>query len=424
MQFSAVRVRTDDMSDATTEAPAGAGRASANAPAAAQAMTVLLIVPTLDAGAAASNVRDIVDILTRAGHRAVVVARDGREAGVADGSGAGWISLDVATVNPAVMLANVPRLVRIVRERGCQIVHAHGRAGAWSAYLATRIAGRPLVTTWYKGFREQNLLKRAYNGVMARGERVVAVSEQMAELVRERYRTAPERLRVVPISIDTMHFDPAAVTPQRIEAVRREWGFAARTRVLLVAGRMLRRKGHHVVVEAARRLKSLGLKDFVCLFASQDAGTRYAGELWDLVLATDTSDVVRLAGPLGDMSAAYAAATVVVSPAVQQEGVQRVMLEAQAMARPVIVSDLGAGADLVLAPPSVPEDRMTGLRFSAGDAAALAAAVVRLLSMPDAERAAMGVRGRAWVGGNFDSATVAAQTLDLYSGALRAPRAP
>ena len=48
------------------------------------------------------------------------------------------------------------------------------------------------------------------------------------------------------------------------------------------------------------------------------------------------------------MPAAYAAASVVVSAAVQPEGLQRAILEAQAMGRPVIVSDLGAGADVVL----------------------------------------------------------------------------
>ena len=87
-----------------------------------------------------------------------------------------------------------------------------------------------------------------------------------------------------------------------------------------------------------------------------------------------------------------------VSAAVQPEGLQRALLEAQAMARPVIVSELGAGPDVVLAPPAVPHDRMTGLRFSTGDDAALAAALIRLFSMPECTRSgAIGARGRDWV---------------------------
>ena len=197
--------------------------------------------------------------------------------------------------------------------------------------------------------------------------------------------------------------------------MRNAWGVQPDFKVILVVGRMLRRKGHHVVVDAVRRLKEMGLKDFMCVFVGEDQGkSRYSGELWDLVLATGTTDVIRMAGATDDLPAALAAATVVVNAAIQPEGLQRAILEAEAMAKPVVVSDLGAGPDAVLAPPAVTEDRMTGLRFSAGDSVALAAAVVRLFSLPPAARAAIGARGRAWVMANFNTSAAAEPTLRLY----------
>ena len=195
--------------------------------------------------------------------------------------------------------------------------------------------------------------------------------------------------------------------------------------MILVVGRIVRRKGHHVVVKAAQRLKECGFKDFLCVFVGEDRGrTHYTGELWDLVLSTGTMDVIRMAAPVSDMPAAYAAATVVVSAAVQPEGLQRAILEAQAMARPVLVSDLGAGPDIVLTPPAVPENRITGLRFPAGDDAALAAALLRLFSMPEPTRRAMGARGRDWVLGHFNAETVAEQTLRLYDEIAGRGKAP
>ena len=104
----------------------------------------------------------------------------------------------------------------------------------------------------------------------------------------------------------------------------------------------------------------------------------------------------------------------VVSAAIQPEGLQRAILEAQAMAKPVIVSDLGAGPDVVLAPPTVAEDRMTGLRFVSGDHAALAAAAIRLFSLPEPARNAVGTRGRAWVVAHFNALAVTGPTLALY----------
>jgi glycosyltransferase involved in cell wall biosynthesis len=378
-------------------------------------MTILIVVPTLDGGAADVGALGLVRILTAAGHRAIVASQAGRLVADVTAAGGEFVALDLASNNPLRMLRNAAMLNRIARERQCDAIHALGRSAAWSAYLAARLRGIPFVTSWYKGFRDQNIFKHLYNGVMARGDRVVAVSEQIAQLINDRYGMPWERIAVVPSSIDLERFDPAEVARERVETMRHAWGIKRDTKVILIVGRIVRRKGHHVVVKTAKRLKDMGLKDFLCVFVGEDRGrTHYTGELWDLVLSTGTMDVIRMAAPVSDMPAAYAAASVVVSAAVQPEGLQRAILEAQAMARPVVVSDLGAGPDVVLTPPAVPESRITGLRFHAGDDAALAATLLRLFSLPEPARRAMGARGRDWVLGHFDAPVVAQQTLRLY----------
>jgi glycosyltransferase involved in cell wall biosynthesis len=99
---------------------------------------------------------------------------------------------------------------------------------------------------------------------------------------------------------------------------------------------------------------------------------------------------------------------------IQLEGSQRSLLEAMAMARPVIASDLAAGPDTVLAPPAVTEDRMTGFTFRSGDDQDLAAALIRLLSAPESGRVAMGRRGRDHTLAQFAAEDAAAQMLALY----------
>jgi glycosyltransferase involved in cell wall biosynthesis len=379
-------------------------------------LTVLIVVPTLDGGAADAGAVELVRILQNAGHRTVVASRAGRLAADVTSAGAEFVALDTGTNNPVAILSNAAALSRLVRDKKCDVIHAFGRAGAWSALIAAKLRGIPFVTSWYKGFQEQNFLKRLYNSVMARGARVFAVSDQIAQLINDRYGTPWDKIAVVPCSIDFDRFDPAHVTHARIDAVRNSWGVKPETKVILVTGRIIRRKGHHVVVKAVRRLKDMGLKDFLFVFVGEDRGrTHYTGELWDQVLATGTMDVIRMAAPVSDMPAAYAASCVVVSGAVQPEGVQRALLEAQAMARPVVVSDLAAGPDVVLTAPAVPEGRVTGLRFPSGDEAALATALLRLLFLSEPARNAMGRRGREWVLGHFDGDGVAAQTLRLYS---------
>jgi len=386
------------------------------APSDTRPLTVLITVPTIEGGAADEGAVDLAAILAGAGHHPIVVSTGGRlEQRVAD-TGAEFIRLDVASRNPSRIARNAAKLFSLARVRGCDVVHAHGRTAAWSAFAAARMAGVPFLTSWYKGFRDQNALKHLYNGIMARGERVITPSDQIAELIVARHRASWDRIAVIPSAIDIGQFDPTALTIERISAVRASWGAKSDTKVILVPGRVLRRKGHHVAVQAARQLKELGLKNFLFVLAGEDDGrSRYLGELWDLVLETGTTDVVRMARSPIDKPAAYGAAAAVVSAAVQPEGVQRAILEALAMARPVVVSDLAAGPDIVQAPPAVPEARMTGLRFAAGDDEGLAAALVQVLSMPDATRRAIGRRGREWVASHCAPATVASQILAVYA---------
>ena len=81
----------------------------------------------------------------------------------------------------------------------------------------------------------------------------------------------------VSCSIDLERFNPEVVT--RNVSRPCVWGFHRDTKVILVTGRILRRKGHHVVVRAAQRLKEMGLRFFSAFFVGEDRGrTCYTGE--------------------------------------------------------------------------------------------------------------------------------------------------
>ena len=224
-------------------------------------LTVMIAVPTLETGAADEDAVELARTLTSAGHRAVVVSRGGRLEGDLAACGGQLVRLDVASINPVVIARNAFVLARLIRRRHCGVVHALARAPGWSGYAAARMTGVAFLTTWYGGFRDQNLFKHAYNGVMARGEQVIAMSDQIADIIAERHRVAADRIIVIPSHIDITRFDPARIAAERVDAARAAWGVGPGTRVIMVVGRILRRKGHHVIVRAARRLKDMGLRD-------------------------------------------------------------------------------------------------------------------------------------------------------------------
>jgi glycosyltransferase involved in cell wall biosynthesis len=419
---TAARTLLDERADFAGASSAPHEAALARPALARRPLTVLIAVPTLETGDADEGAIDLARTLTAAGHRALVVSCGGRLEGELTACGAQLVRLDMASINPVIIARNAFVLARLIRQRHCGVVHALARAPGWSAYAAARMTGVPFLTTWYGVFRDQNPFKHAYNGVMARGEQVIAMSDQIADIIAERHRVAAERIVVIPSHIDISRFDPTRTGPERVDASRDAWGVGPGTRVIMVVGRILRRKGHHVIVRAARRLKDMGLRDFAFVLVGEDnGGSSYSGELWDMVMATKTTDVIRIAGPPADEPAAYLAATAVISAAIQLESPQRSLLEAMAMARPVIVSDLAAGSDTVLAPPAVTEDRMTGWRFRSGDDAELAATLIRLLSASEGTRLAVGRRGRERVKSLFASEAAPDQMLAVYTEIARPP---
>jgi glycosyltransferase involved in cell wall biosynthesis len=114
------------------------------------------------------------------------------------------------------------------------------------------------------------------------------------------------------------------------------------------------------------------------------------------------------------MPAALMLADVVVSTSLEPEGFGRTVIEAQAMGRPVVVTDHGGAAETV-------EHLVTGWRIPPGDAAALAAALDHALQLSPEDRQALGERARAAVCANYTTAAMQAATLEVYREVLVSP---
>jgi len=169
--------------DTDIEIPVTSPKAVGEVVAFSRPLTVLVLAPTLHAGAADAGAVDLVRILRGAGHRVLVASNGGRLEDEIAEAGAEFIRLDVADFNPIFIARAAFALTRVVRRDRYDVVHAHGRAAAWAGLVVSRATGVPLITTWHKGYREQNIFKRLWNSSMVRGVRVIAVSDQIAELI-------------------------------------------------------------------------------------------------------------------------------------------------------------------------------------------------------------------------------------------------
>jgi glycosyltransferase involved in cell wall biosynthesis len=308
---------------------------------------VLQVLPRLVTGGVERGTVEVAQALTDAGWKAVVASEGGPMVREVTRAGAIHVELPVASKNPWTMRQNVKRLEAVIREHGVDIVHARSRAPAWSALAAANRTGAKFMTTFHGTY---NLgwfgLKHIYNSVMTKGERVIAISEFIAEHARRVYGVAPEKIRVVYRGVDLKKFDPVRVSPERIIQLAHKWRLPDGYPVIMLPGRLTRWKGQEVLIRA---LAELGRHDVRCLLVGSDQGrTGYRQELVDLIRSLGLTDVVHIVDECNDMPAAYMLTDVAVSASTDPEAFGRVVAEAQAMGRPVIATDHGAPRETIL----------------------------------------------------------------------------
>jgi glycosyltransferase involved in cell wall biosynthesis len=251
-------------------------------------------------------------------------------------------------------------------------------------------------------------LKHRYNSVMAKGERVIAISNFVAEHVAEVYGVGSDRLRTIPRGVDLDIFDPRQVTGARMANLAREWRLPDGAPVVMLPGRLTRWKGGLDFVAA---IAALARRDIFGVIVGSEQRRGFHRELEAAIESRGLGGVLRIVEDCNDMPAAYMLADVVVSASTAAEGFGRVIVEAQAMGRPVVATDHGGARETIV--PGV-----TGWLVRAGDTVALAGAIGAALSLTPADRWRLSQRAIAHIAAHFTREEMCAKTIAVYEELL------
>jgi glycosyltransferase involved in cell wall biosynthesis len=379
--------------------------------------TILQIVPKLEAGGVERTTLEVAEALAAAGARALVAANGGRWVSELQALGGEFIEFPADTKNPALMASATLRLRNLIRREGVDIVHARSRAPAWVAWLATRQTRTPFLTTFHSAYSSDSAIKSRYNSIMARGDVVIANSAFTASHILERYPEAASRLSTIPRGVDLRAFTPDGVTCARVRALREAWGAAPDQRIILLPARLTRRKGHLVLIDAARRLREQ-TRDCLFVLAGDGGSLAYEKEIDKAAASAGLADRVRRVGYCDDMPAAYVAAAAVVVPSQEPEAFGRVSVEAQAMGALTLVADHGAARETVRAAPDCAANERTGWRVKPDSVQAWADTLMEALTLGAAARDAQATRARQYVRQTYSIERMCARTLNLYERIL------
>lgn len=368
---------------------------------------ILQLLPTLVSGGVERGTIDVANALYEQGMTPLVASNGGPLVERLEASGARHITLPIHKKNLFVMLRMVGAIEELCKTEGVDIIHARSRVPAWAGYFAAKRLGIPFITTFHSYHSHKTALKRFYNGVMGKGAHVIAISHFMKAHMMDVYGIAERKITIIPRGTDIDYFNPDRVSKEDREHLRDVWGVPKEKRLILVPGRLSRKKGQRYLLNA---LAALDSSIYHCVFLGQFTGHgRYLKQVQKLIDRYELP--VTFQSHTDDMATAYAASDVVIYPSIIPEAFGRVPSESQAMRRPVITLNHGGAAETV-------QHNQTGLLVPPKDIKAMTHAVKQLLDATLEENMAMGEKGRAYISKHFSLEGMTQSTLAIYNSVL------
>lgn len=305
-------------------------------------------------------------------------------------------------VNPLQELRSVLRLRSLFRRQQIDLVLSYTPKGNLYSALACIVLGIPFlpnVSGLGRAFIRRSpvtwIAQGLYRLTLRRAQHVFFQNpDDMAVFVGAGLVRAERAERLPGSGVDLVRFASAPLPVNPVDAP-----------VFLLVARILWDKGVGEYVAAARQVrKAFPRATFRLLgFLGSDNPSAVP---WEQVDTWVKEGVVTYLGPTDDVRPHFADADCVVLPS-YREGVPRVLLEAAAMARPVITTDVPGCREAVI-------DGETGYLCRPADEEDLAKKLRAFIALPTQSRVAMGQRGRAFVERNFDEHAV----LDRYLKAV------
>ena len=375
-------------------------------------LKVLQVIPKLGYGGAEIGCYDLAHYLYENDCSSYIVTSGGTLIKYINRKKVKLIRLPVQSKNPILILLNAIILTIIILILNINIVHARSRAPAWSCLIATKITGRKFVTTFHGTFNFKSNIKKFYNSVMVRSNLIIAGSNFIFSHINENYSKylKPEKkFLVIFRGINTDYYDPKKIKEKDEIQLISKWKIDKEKKVILLPARLTAWKGHEIFLEALNKLKiNEPQKKFIAVILGSDQGRKiYKKRLIRLVEQYRLINDVIFIDNFELMPIAYKISDIVISSSIEPEAFGRVAVEAQAMEKPIIASNIGGSNETII-------DEKTGFLYPAGNSDILSQKLSHIFDLNDETLKSMGIEGRKNVIKKFNVEKMCFSTYSEY----------
>ena len=229
-----------------------------------------------------------------------------------------------------------------------------------------------------------------------------------------KYLHKKKKLRVIFRGINVDYYNQKNISILKQEKLKLEWKLEYNKFIILMPGRLTSWKGQEKFIESLNILiEDYNFLDFQAIILGSDQGrTVYKKKLVNLVERYNLNKKVKFINHCKEMPLAYSLADVVVSASIEPEAFGRVAVEAQAMGKPIIASNIGGSKETIL-------NKKTGFLYKFDDPRELAKSLNTVIQLTQEELISMGNEGRKNITKKFDVETMCDTNLNEYKKLLK-----
>ncbi len=373
--------------------------------------TIIQVCPRLHHGGLERGCVDMAIAAKNAGYHSVIISNGGPLEKVVAQAGLEHFELPLHLKSPWAIRRNSQQLRKIILNCRPDLVHASSRAAIWATYFALKKLNIPFITSCHSPHSLGPLHgKKLYNKAVILGDRVIAISQFIADYLIKNYAITQDKITVIPRGIDTQYFDPNILDPIRLNQLKQEWDIPMDRLIVLMPGRITRWKGQDIFIKAIQELKDQ--IPILGVIVGRVDSKNYYQELKQYIQQNTLEPYIRFLGDCDEMPYTYALADITVSASRKPEAFGRVAVEAQAMKSITIATNIGAAQETIL-------NEQTGFLIPPENPSLLAKTILNIHALTQTQQVAIKNQARENVLKEFTKNVMCEQTLNLYASCFR-----
>ncbi len=308
--------------------------------------TILHLASDVEPDSPGRDAVTLAMLTQRAGWRAIIGSSGGHLVNEAERAAVRHIRIPLNKDNLLSRWRSAISIRALAHRERPILVHAHGLTATRYALRLSRELRLPFIADITQPIEASAFEHRLFEQIKHGTGLVRVPSEFMAYYLQDHFKLETEQIYHVPPGVDLHTHSARFISAERLQNLSQRWRLPEQASILLVPMPLMTGLGHQVFLDALEKIKSENV--FAVLAGRDGTSPQYRASIESKISQQGLTGKVIMPDYCHDLPAACWLSSAVVAPNIAPRGQNTELLAAQAIGRPVIVTDTGANREMVL----------------------------------------------------------------------------